>query len=100
MKTSLSKQVRRSFRYYFEGWDIADTPDDPQSIIKFGITKFTVIPRKTTILINITLERPGLLIGKAGTRINKLQAHLSDLCKKPVQIHLIESQLWYWQTHK
>jgi len=42
-------------------------------------------------IVTITLGRPGLLIGKAGTTINIVTDSLSMRFNKPIHIHIAES---------
>ena len=48
------------------------------------------VKTKNTIEIEITLGRPGLLIGKAGRTINEIESRLSDWLEKPTKIKIIE----------
>ncbi len=85
-KSSLSKQVRRAMRGYLEGMD--------SHIIRFGVTKLAVQKNDGTIYVRITTERPGLIIGKAGTTINGLQDYLTDAFQCKIDIKLTESDIW------
>lgn len=58
-----------------------------------GITNLHFKNLKGKIILTITLERPGLLIGKSGSIIRKLVEYLS--IDKPVEIKIIESKLWW-----
>jgi ribosomal protein S3 len=60
-----------------------------------GITDMKFRKFKSKILLTITLERPGLLIGRYGKTIDALKKRLSDLKNFPVEIFIIESRLWY-----
>lgn len=42
-------------------------------------------------VVTITLGRPGLLIGKAGTTIDTVADSLSMRFNKPIRIHIVES---------
>jgi len=46
------------------------------------------------INITITLDRPGLLIGKAGSTYDLLLKYLEDTLSSKIHIHIIESKLW------
>ena len=96
MRASLSKQVRISFLAYFEGWSYEDGGIDPYRIVNFGIIKFSVKPQKgKKLIISIHLERPGLLIGKHGKRINALQKYLTERFDRDVHIELIEKHIFH-----
>jgi len=85
--------LKRQFKYFFEGWEgdgaIIDIP-----IHKFGITDIQFNETDEATEMTITLERPGILIGRAGTVINQLAEHLSNYHDFPVKILIIESKLW------
>lgn len=59
-----------------------------------GITNVVVKNKKSRIFITITLERPGILIGKAGRTIDGLENYLVRIFEKPVKISIKESKLW------
>jgi len=58
------------------------------------ITDISTKKIKEILLITITLNRPGLLIGKAGERIDALEKYLKEYFEKAVKIHIEESRLW------
>ena len=63
-------------------------------ILPLGITNIDIIKEKDNLSIIITLEFPGLLIEKAGSRLDKLIKFLEDVLKYPIKIRIIESTLW------
>jgi len=87
-------KLKTSFRGYFEGYFGTDVPECPHRLTDFGITNLMFRDRKTFVEIEVTLERPGLLIGKGGTVIDGLQAYLTLFHNKTVKIHIVESKLW------
>jgi len=84
----LKKKVCRTIRNFFEYADLK------ASIISFGITDVSVEQNKKEMKITITLERPGLLIGKHGRVINALETHLKGVFSMDVSISIKESKLW------
>ena len=87
------KSLKRQFRMFFEGYEgyeaVVEIP-----IHKFGITDIQFNETDTATEMTITLERPGILIGRAGTVINQLKEYLSEHHGAPVKILIIESKLW------
>ena len=88
----LTKEIRNTlkskFRYFFtdEGWG---------SLNVLLITDIKFYNKDNIIIMEITLGRPGLLIGKSGTTINKITKHLNDNdYMKEVKIIIVESKLW------
>jgi len=93
-KLSSSKEM--SYKYYiscfFDGSEYVE-PMVNVSLSSLGITNLSFRRFKKETVITITLERPGLLIGKGGSTIDKLQEYLSTP-ELPVRINIIESRLW------
>jgi hypothetical protein len=97
------QSIKWSFRRFFEGWDdimedygsnggmdpIVDIP-----IKTFGITDISFKETDDNTEMTITLERPGILIGKAGQTINAVTEYVSKHEDKPIKILIIESKLW------
>jgi predicted RNA-binding protein Jag len=95
MEHSEEKKLKQLFRLYFEGCELAGMPAKEHcSVITFGITNLGFKKFKDRIKMTITLERPGLLIGKAGKTIDGLTAYLTRLSDFPVKIEIKESKLW------
>lgn len=84
---SQNKAIRRYMSYFFEY-------EANIYILNFGITKVESKELKNEIVVTVTLERPGVFIGKGGSVIDKLSAGLSEELGKKVRIDLEESQLW------
>lgn len=89
------KSFKTHIRYFFEGFDDYLEPTIKISINTFGITDFKFREYRNYYQITITLERPGLLIGKHGTTIDALKKSLSDMYNKQVKIEIKESKLWH-----
>lgn len=87
-------EVKYLFRSFFEGYDETDEPIIPIRIDTFQITYFTVDFKEKENVVNITLGRPGILIGKGGKTIDTLREFLTKRLKKPTRIHITESKLW------
>ena len=91
---SEQREYKNKIHVFFEGVYNLDYPpmvDIP--VIKLGVTDFYFEKFKKRLEITITLQRPGLLIGKHGTTIDSLIEYLStkDL---PVKILIKESNVW------
>ncbi len=87
------RSIKNAFRLFFEGWNgynpVIDIP-----ISRFGVTnlEFSEVDGRTEMMI--TLERPGILIGKAGSTLDAIQEYLSNHHERPVKILITESKLW------
>lgn len=97
---NLARSIKSSFRIFFEGcYEFDQFYETYISIGTFGITdiQFSEYPHKVEMLI--TLERPGILIGKGGRTIDAIKEYLNDLHSKkfdnkPIEINIKESKLW------
>jgi len=84
---------------WYGGKDFADKLVEDHMIRKYvdariqkgGIAK-VVIERSTSKRITITIHtaRPGVVIGKGGTEVDKIKEELKNLTKKDVQINIFE----------
>lgn len=81
------KQIKIAMTTFFDG-------DHEAHFLSLGVTGINFQFKEEQILVEITLERPGLLIGTGGASIKKLATYMSSILKKEVKIHLIESTLW------
>lgn len=86
--------VKRHFRWFFEGNECFD-PIIPIQIHNLMITNFEVEKTSNVINITITLERPGILIGKGGITIDSLKKYLENQIQIPVTIKIKESRMWH-----
>ena len=50
--------------------------------------------------VTVTLDRPGIFIGKAGVTITEIEKHLTQSLEKPVIIHLIEADTYLMKQPK
>jgi len=92
-------QVKFAIRTYFDGYydeDIADIPPIIQGLSTrdLGIHKIKVKSSSNKVNITITLERPGLIIGKKGSTIDALKEHLENVLSKKVVIHIEDFDPW------
>lgn len=88
------RELKNAFRLYFEGIEsMKIEPIEPMSVFKLGITDIQFEFKPEVIEMTITLERPGLLIGKGGRTIDGVTEFLSKK-DTPVKIKIIESKLW------
>lgn len=84
---------KNNFRTFFEGCYSVD-PVIPISIISFGITNITFNKTNDNVIhMVITLTRPGMLIGRAGSTYNAITNYLNTK-DEPFVIDIIESKLW------
>lgn len=85
--------LKCAFKDFFETSEystaIVDIP-----LKHFGITSIDFKFNKSDTIMIITLDRPGLLIGKGGEQFNILQKYLSVYNDVPVKIEIIESKMW------
>jgi ribosomal protein S3 len=93
-EVSLEQQhyYKNNFRTFFEGCYDIDAKI-PISITSFGITDITFHKTDNVIHMVITLTRPGLLIGKAGSVYDAIKTDLNSE-NQPFTIDIIESKLW------
>ena len=108
----VSNYLKNEFKSFFEGIrfgeEYLDNPIIAVPLMKFGITDIKVVEGTEltksklsikTIDMYITLERPGILIGKGGQVINRLERYLNgpqhkDVLKNKVNVKIFESKLW------
>ena len=95
------KTLKRIFRSALEGDEY-----EPDPIIPYGVfyhlqitdiqINWTVNENSSdsSVTIAVTLERPGLLIGKGGRTIDALTQRLEKYTGCPVHIALIDTQIW------
>lgn len=91
--TRIQQRLKRKFRAFFEGWETNDEAVVQIPVERLGVTNIEMIKSKGNIELEVTLERPGLLIGKGGSTIDALQKYLSEV-DNPVVIKIVESKLW------
>lgn len=83
-------QFKSLFRTYFEGGYDFDAAY-PMSITSLGITDLIFVFNGRLLLVTVVLERPGLLIGKAGIVIDDLNKYLATM---NIVVGIKESKLW------
>ena len=93
-KTELLNKTKRTFWNYF-----SDFGEQNWKLPALGITniEFEFGDKSKDIFdyeITVTLERPGLLIGKGGRTIDELTEILTEQLKGRVKIYINESSLW------
>lgn len=91
---------KQHFKLFFGGVDNFVDPEIPIPISRFMITNFkykftnktkNIGFNKYNLIVTIVLARPGLLIGKAGETIDKLNSHLAHY---NIKVDIEESKLW------
>ena len=81
------KEVKRVFMMFLENENIVR-----QSL---EITDLQVTKENNQIIeITFTLCRPGMLIGKGGSTISKLEHYMSKIFDKQIRLLIVESKLW------
>lgn len=96
-KLPIKKQrtYKNLIRFFFEGSGNLVEPVIDIPIGTLGITNIEFDLYKDRLEILITLERPGVLIGKMGRVIDRLTIYLSERgLEIPVKILIKESKLW------
>lgn len=78
------------FRFYFEGC-YGEEPINYLPLGNFQITDLLFEFKKDFLFITVVLERPGILIGKAGTTIDGLNKYL---LRANMEVKIKESKLW------
>ena len=92
---SVHNQIRSIFHLFFNGDEyIGIEPQGDIFLWKLNITDLQFSNTKKRLIIYVTTERPGLLIGKGGVQLEKLKDMLSKNFKKPVTINIKESTVW------
>lgn len=87
------RRIKSLFMSYFEG-TYEDAPISKTSLSRLGITNLDFFFKEDgLILLQVTLERPGLLIGQGGNTLFALEERLSTP-ENEVRILIIESKLW------
>jgi ribosomal protein S3 len=115
MITHLNKEKQKllkwKFKYFFDPLFIPDFDDSGyytedcsvnipyNGSLRTDDFKITNIEFETfgdVVRMHITLERPGLLIGKAGVVIADVTKHLNDqeIINNKIEIHLHEANIW------
>lgn len=91
------KELKSCFRLYFEGipYDGFIDPVVDIPIRNFEITDIQFNFKEELTEMTITLGRPGLLIGRAGTTLNAIETFLTKHEGHAVKILIIESRLWF-----
>lgn len=97
--TSTIHQIKWGIKTYFEGFSSEDDTDIPPvvdiPIFRLGITDFGFrFKIGNKVDVTITLERPGLLIGKGQKTIDGLKRYLNKEHKYHVDIMIEQSNLW------
>ena len=88
LTNDISSEVKQIIRIFLEDQDVI--------INTLGISLIEVMKEEPKIIyIEILLNRPGLLIGKGGERINKLRDFMEERLGKSVEINLKEYNAFY-----
>lgn len=85
-KEELLKKAKQSMVWHWE--------ERGMSRRMLQITNVSIKLGKEEHIVTVTLERPGILIGKGGRDINALQERLTSGLGHPIKIHIIEDKQW------
>jgi ribosomal protein S3 len=85
-KTQKRKEIEYAAKLRLEN-ALLDTNDG--SSYALGISKIEVVGKNVNKII-IHLNRPGLLIGSRGSRIDAIEKYLSECYEHPVKIGIVE----------
>ncbi len=85
-------------RWFVSKKDFADSLAEDQKIRKVlfeklkpaGVPKIEIEKDRSKVRLNIHCAKPGIVIGKGGTEIDKLKAFCEKLINKPVVLNIIE----------
>lgn len=95
---SIRTRTSYAIKGYFDGhntYEVDDLPVEKNlSTATLGITNLRYRQFKNHLLIEITLQRPGLLIGKGGRTIDKFTEYLTDVLDTKITLSIVESRLW------
>ena len=86
-RKELLKNAKRTMKFFWE--------DKKMSRESFLITDVSIKLGEEKHILTITLERPGILIGKGGKDINSLTERLTKELGHPIEIHIIEDKQWH-----
>lgn len=88
--------IKQQFKALLKGDEYLCT--DPifgyDGFIRLQITNIQVEIKEKLIIITVTLERPGLLIGKGGKDIDAISKRINEWLDKSVKIEIKESNIW------
>lgn len=94
----LEKQLKVYLRAYFEPPQYESGGNRAQYICPVGCLEITNIfvqtNRQGIVLMEITLGKPGLLIGPKGKTIDSLTQYIGSRIPQPLEIIVKESTLW------
>lgn len=101
----LQRKLKFNFRFFFEGISVGGVEEIPPiidiPILNLGICAINFSKNKNDITMEVVLERPGLLIGRAGTTINRLNEFLNEFINNDddfkdfnINVTIKESKLW------
>lgn len=97
-RKEFERKLKNNFRHYFEGFyccvidEVEEivAPIHKMDLRKLGISdiRFYYEPSGTqsrSVHVTFVLDRPGILVGKGGVLIDKVNSHLNDLMKSDLR---------------
>jgi hypothetical protein len=94
----LNIKIRKFIRGFFNS-DLNNIPKRPKvtDYITLGVTDLVVVKEKDRIKIILIVERPGLVIGKAGLVYESFKKELSEelgIKESNIELDIRESRMW------
>lgn len=109
-KKTLKRRIETAFKSYFDGvrdeWPndgysshvshdvLIAEPKCQHRYKEMRITSVKVSFRRKDILLTVSTERPGMLIGARAETLDGLIQHLYEKIKRQINIHIIEARVW------
>ena len=92
----LFNRIKTGIQVFFDGSRFNIPEAGLPSLASMGITDLKMLSMSNSaITIEITLQRPGLLIGKGGSTLDRLRSYLSIMEDgKSIYVEVEESQIW------
>ena len=90
--------TRNRIKFAFEEF-FSVTGQGECELFYLGITKLDIIIKKKLIIVRVTLQRPGMFIGRRGQQIDLFNQYLNRIARKNVILSIDESTLWNRETH-
>ena len=86
--------------FYFTSVDETGYGIDTRRLNSLNIHDVLTREENGVIEVKFILERPGILIGRAGRDLDKLEEYLSERLEGKVKVLIEEFNLWNWRKYK
>ena len=95
-RNQVLREIKQTIKCYFEGFDFAPVHEPRIPIMELGIFDIKLLKlRDDLAVVEITLDRSGLLIGKGGATFNSLTNFVSRMIGRKVEIRIKENKFWW-----